>query len=336
MGINSYEELKTKYSHLGDPGNPEDSLNLYMKYHCLPGANYIADIVLAKSHLTLAPLEVITVKVNGDQVLINDQEIAGVKYVGADLNRVASDNSAANGVFHELDANIYIKVLLPVAVYWDPTTQPEMMKLTGIYKSAVVTTYFAQGDLANIEWGGNNTSVAYWAEGYAVQNDLLDIYLRTSVIPWVELKTPLLIKGRYKMWIAYRANPYGQAIQVKFNDQILSEILQIGQYGKRPAEISEDDYEAIGYKWYTDDPNNNRVACKLVGTIDVETTGQHTIRMDAITNNRGHLWLDMVQFIPVDDDQRWPKFDHDANFVYEPEPVDTTAVDTVAMQGLLF
>lgn len=333
MGINSYEDLKSEYSNLGDPSNPLDSLNLYMLYHCLPGANYVADIVLAKSHLTLAPLEVITVQVQGDVVLINDQEIAGVKYEGAELNRSVSDNSSANGVYHELEANIYIKVLLPVSVYWDPTTQPEMMSLSGIYKANVETIYFAQGDLANMEWGGNNTSVSYWAEGYAVQNDLLDVYLRTSVIPWVEMKTPLLIKGRYKVWVAYRANPYGQAIQVSFKqggqvaDQVLDEILQIGNYGRTPSQISEDDLEAIGYKWYTNTPESNRTVCQLVGIIEVETTGQHILRMDAITNNRGRLWCDMIQFIPADMDQRWPKFDHDGNFVYE--PVDTATVQPV-------
>ncbi len=331
MGIESYEDLVAEYSHLGDPTNPEDSLNLYMRYHCLPGVNYMADIVLAKSHLTIVPQEVITVDVDGDVVMINDQTIAGTHYPGAEMNRPNSDNSASNGVYHELDGNIYIKVLLPVAVYWDPTTQPEMMKLSGIYKANVTNVSFAQGDLANMTWGGNNTSVTYWAEGYAVQNDVLDIYLRTSVIPWAELKTPLLIKGTYKVWVAYRANPYGQAIQTTFkqdglDDQILGEILQIGNYGRTPSQISEDDLEAIGYKWYYN-PESNRTVCRLVGIIEVSSTGQHTLRFDAITNNRGRLWCDMIQFIPADADQRWPKFDHDGNFIYE--PVDTATVDAV-------
>lgn len=338
MGITSYDDLYAEYSDIGEPTNPLDSLNLYMRYHCLPSVSYMADIVLAKSHLTIVPQEVITVEVDGDVVLINDQTIAGVYYPGAQMNRPKSDNSAANGVYHELDGNIYIKVLLPVAVYWDPTTQPEMMKLSGIYKANVTNVSFAQGDLANMTWGGNNTSVTYWAEGYAVQNDVLDIYLRTSVIPWAELKTPLLIKGTYKVWVAYRANPYGQAIQTTFKqdgieDQILGEILQIGNYGRTPSQISEDDLEAIGYKWYYN-PESNRTVCRLVGIIEVSSTGQHTLRFDAITNNRGRLWCDMIQFIPVDAEQKWPKFDHDGNFIYP--PVDTTGVEPENAAALFF
>ncbi len=327
IGITSYDELAAKYSHLGDPTNPEDSLYLYMLYHCLPGAEYIADLVQVTSHLTVVPQEVITIKVDGDVVLINDQTIAGTYYPGAEIIRDNSDNSAFNGVIHELDANIYIKVLLPVAVYWDPTEQPEMKKLTGIYKTAGFSTvYFGQGELSEMDWGGTNSSVGYWAEGYAMNSDVLDIYLRTSVIPWAELKTPLIIKGTYKVWMCYRANPYGNLIQITFDDQELSELLQIGNYGQRPSAISEADYEAIGYKWYLEDSNNNRVAARLVGTIEVESTGEHTLRFDAINNNRGHLWLDMVQFIPADEDQIWPKFDYDGNFVYEPE--DTATVDS--------
>ena len=324
MGINSYADLKAKYSHLGEPSNPSDSLYLYMAYHCMEGVNYIADLVLSKSHLTLAPLEVITVEVEGDKVLINEQEIAGMKFKGAEMNRAASDNSAQNGVYHELNGNIYIKVLLPVPVYWDPTFQPEMRKLTGIYKTPGFSEVnFGQGELENIEWGGTNTSVSYNPTGPTIDNDVLSIYLRTSVIPWVEMKTPLLIKGTYKVWFAFRTNPYGNTIQVSFNDEVLPNLLQIGFYGKRPAEISEDDYEALGYKYYLEDSENNRVACQLLGTVEVEYTGQHTLRFDAITNNRGYLWLDMVQFIPVDMDQRWPKFDYEGNFVYEPEePVE--------------
>ncbi len=329
MGISSYDELKAKYSHLGDPTNPEDSLYLYMLYHCIPGANYIADLVQVTSMLTEVPQEVVTVKVNGEDVLINDQTIAGTYYPGAQIIRENSDNSAYNGVYHEIDANVYIKVLLPVAVYWDPTEQPEMKKLTGIYKTpGFSSVWFGQGELSRMEWGGTNSSVGYWGEGYAMNADVLDLYMRTSVIPWAEMQTPLLIKGKYKVWMCYRANPYGNLVKITFDDQELSELLQIGTYGQRPADISEDDYEAIGYKWYLEDSNNNRVAARLVGTIEVEYTGEHLLRFDALNNNRGHLWLDMVQFIPADEDQRWPKFDYDGNFVYE--PVDTGSVDTVS------
>ncbi len=335
IGITSYDDLVAKYSHLGDPTNTEDSLYLYMLYHCLPGAEYIADLVQVTSHLTEVPQEVVTVKVDGDVVLINDQTIAGTYYPGAQIIRANSDNSAFNGVYHEIDANIYIKVLLPVAVYWDPTTQPEMKKLTGIYKTpGFSNVWFNQGELSEMDWGGTNSTVGYYADGYCLNGDAMDLYLRTSVMPWAELKTPLIIKGKYKVWMCYRANPYGNLIKVTFDDQELTELLQVGTYPSSQSDISADDYEAIGYKWYVDDAGNRRVVAKLVGTIEVESTGEHTLRLDAINNNRGHLWLDMVQFIPADEDQQWPKFDYDGNFVYE--PVDTASTDTTVVSPVKF
>lgn len=329
MGINSYEDLKNEYSDLGEATNPLDSLNLYMQYHCLPGANYVADIVLANSHLTLVPQEVITVTVDGDLVLINDQTVAGTYYPGAELDRTKNDNSASNGVYHELigkdghPGNIYIKILLPVSVYWDPTAQPEITKLSGIYKDKIVDVYFNQGELANVEWGGNNSQIGYHGDGYAVQSDVLEIYLRTTVVPWAELKTPLLIKGKYKLWVTWRTENYPTIIQTTFDDQILDELLFTNYYAKKPNAISEDDYEAIGYRFHRYNSTDNRNPCKLLGIIDVESTGQHTIRFDALTNARGHLWLDMVHFIPVDQDQRWPKFESDGTLVY---PSDTVTV----------
>lgn len=214
-------------------------------------------------------------------------------------------------------------VLIPMPIYWDPTAQPEMMALTDIYKDEVETVYFAQGELENIQWGGDNTSVAYWAGTYPIQNDALELYLRPNVIPWAEFKLPRLIKGKYKMWVAYRANPYGQGIKVSFlqgsgfSPQYLEDTLQIGEYGRTPSQISEDDLESTGFKWYTNTPETNRTVCKLLGIINVNSTGEHLLKMEALTNSRGRLWLDMIQFIPIDMDQRWPKFDHDGNFVYE-------------------
>jgi hypothetical protein len=74
-GIVSYAALKAKYCNTGNPKNAADSLHLYVAYHILPDVKYLADIVMASSHETKVPLEVITDKlIDGKKVLINDDE----------------------------------------------------------------------------------------------------------------------------------------------------------------------------------------------------------------------------------------------------------------------
>ena len=61
-GITSYSALFAKYSNTGNPKNPLDSLYIYVAYHIIPEAKYLADIASASSHFTLQPLEVLTSK----------------------------------------------------------------------------------------------------------------------------------------------------------------------------------------------------------------------------------------------------------------------------------
>jgi hypothetical protein len=77
-----------------------DSLNIYVKYHIIPDPRYLADIVSASSHPTLAPLEVLASKLEDIKVLINDLDFNGVHEKGVELERATSDLSATTGVLH--------------------------------------------------------------------------------------------------------------------------------------------------------------------------------------------------------------------------------------------
>lgn len=101
-GINSYADLVAKYNKTGNPRNTSDSLFLYMAYHILPGIKYVADIVSASSHTTLAPLNVITTILSGQNVLLNQAVFNNVTESGVAINRASSDNSATNGAMHVL------------------------------------------------------------------------------------------------------------------------------------------------------------------------------------------------------------------------------------------
>lgn len=64
-GIANYDALRRKYSQTGNPAAANDGLYLYMAYHIMPDARYMADIITAPSHPTRAPLEVLTAKLDG-------------------------------------------------------------------------------------------------------------------------------------------------------------------------------------------------------------------------------------------------------------------------------
>ncbi|MFM2326803.1 MAG: hypothetical protein RIR31_1005, partial [Bacteroidota bacterium] len=77
-GIASFAALKTRFSNTGNPLNPLDSLNIYVKYHIIPDPRYLADIVSTSSHPTLAPLEVLASKLDEVKVLINELTFNGI------------------------------------------------------------------------------------------------------------------------------------------------------------------------------------------------------------------------------------------------------------------
>ncbi len=337
-GINTYEDLKNKYCNTGNPKDPKDSLNMYIAYHILDRSlKYVADLVQENAHLTMAPLEVITVKLKQDSVLINEDEFRGQIEKGSPLNRPKSDITSANGVFHYVDKGFAIKVRLPYAVYWDVCDQPEIRKLPGIFRTPGASAYLELGQLANVTWS-TDVPIQYVCEAggvqgeYLVHSDMMIINLRTAVINWIEFKTPLIVKGKYKLWICTRNvdDPNRRPIfLVYFNDQALPNIVATD---KTMEKIPDEELLLQGFKRYnyhigdslgylTD--INGRFASRLAGTIDVPTTGSHTIRFNVINNGDKYLWIDMIHIIPYENDQIWPRVrvdgDHDGELIDKPD-----------------
>jgi uncharacterized surface protein with fasciclin (FAS1) repeats len=333
IGINSYEELKTKYSNTGNPKDKNDSLYLYMAYHILDySLKYVADLVTESAHLTFAPLEVITIRMKSDSVLINEDIFYGKLEKGSPIDRINSDNTTGNGVYHLVESNFYIKVRFPIPVYWDVCDQPEIRKLTGIFRKPGTNTFLSLGQLANVTWS-TDTPIEYICAAdevqgrYLIYSDYLNINLRTAVINWIEFTTPLIVKGKYKLWICTRnvVDPNRRPkFMVYFNGEALPNIVATDN---TLPKISDEELELQGFKRYNYDPNdstyltdsNGRFASRLAGTVDVPTTGNHTIKFVVINNGDKYLWLDMIQFIPSDLDQLWPRVDKSGVLTDKPD-----------------
>lgn len=342
-GITSYAALKAKYSKTGNPQNANDSLHMYVAYHIFTEARYLADIVSTVSVPTLQPLEVVTPSLSGETVLLNDIIFNGAHEPGIPLNRIKSDLTASNGVVHTATAHFAVKLRVPIRVDFDMAEQPELMKLTNVYRQATTAnnitgtgggTFFAKGTFAGITSFANTSTTSYLSYCCVAPTSTTHYgwradYMRpgmgnTSRNLWVEFRTPLLVKGRYKIWVCYfrgRASTNNPAFpnRVDFDGQPMQRTFDFSEQKPvgTPGEL-----EALGYKQYTEaltdntTPDRNNVA-RLVGTVDVATTDRHTIRITFLANSTGQElnYLDMIQFIPVNDNQLRPIFARDGRII---------------------
>lgn len=316
-GFNTYAALKARYSHSGDPKQLNDSLHLYVNYHILYGVKYLADIVMSTSHTTLAPLEVVTAKLAGQKVLINDDDFNGVHETGVELERSASDNSATNGVLHNALGHFAVKIRNPVPVYWDVADFPEIRNLPAYFRKQNYGF-----TLTNMPSGFSvpgPSAMTYTVGSTYVNGDYLMIPLGgPGRSPYIDLKTPLLVKGKYKVWICYRvqkqSNSSNNLNQVSIDGEVMQRTMNFTT--AMPA-TTEGEMEAQGWKWYTD-PVSNNWGARLVGTIEIKTTERHTIRFTTLQGTQNNNNLDMIHFIPQDMDQLYPRFKSDGTQVPRP------------------
>jgi len=321
--VKTYDDLVKRFNNTGNPKDPNDSLFLYMAYHILTNIKYIADIVSFPSHQTLAPLAVVTTTISGNTVLLNQAVFNGVLEAGVPIDRPNSDNSCTNGAMHTLLGDIYLKVRTPVRVDFDYAAQPEIIKLTSLYRKAGKNQYFSYGQLADVTWQNTTLqAVQYACEGPTGSNnywwnDGLNFNLRygnSLANNWIEFTTPLLVRGKYKVWICYRRANQGAYTQVTFDGVPTSRIVDFTQ--SLPSTTATDAVlETQGFKRYSyNSPNNNNVA-QLAGVINVTTTDRHKLRFTAIKDNgsgtSATVTTDFVQFIPIDSVQTRPVYARD-------------------------
>ncbi len=327
-GILSFAALKAKYSNTGNPQNPLDSLNIYVKYHIIPDAKYLADIVSASSHTTLAPLEVLASKLDDVKVLINDLDFNGVHEPGIELDRTSSDISGTTGVLHTAMAHFTTKVRQPTAVYWDVADFPEVRKLPAVFRRANFS--FAYGAIKDITWDRTTNTMDYAYTTSSSINVFWGDYLsvpmgNTTRHNWIEFTTPIIVKGRYKVWVCYRAAkgsgtvglPGGSnmPVQPSFDGVDLSR--QFNFCEQRPN-LTDGELEALGWKKYS--PSSTQfMTGKFLGIIDVTTTDRHKLKIRSLpaagTGNPSDF-LDMFHFIPINQNQYLPRFNTDGTLQY--------------------
>ncbi len=341
-GIPDFATLRQRYSTTGNPKNPQDSLYLFVAYRVFPELSYLTDLATITSHSTLAPLEITTSELDGQDVLLNNIVFNGVLEPGAPLDRSLSDVSATNGVLHSVQANYKIKVRKPGPLYFDLGDQPEIKRTPGLYRSGrypAPTGYvFQLGQLADVTWvgaGGAGNFFRYCTTGpvpssseYYYGNDFIQPADRfrtgTNGMASITFKTPLLVKGRYKVWVDYKRGTSTNPTFVSIDGVTLPNVINVND-GVNDAE-SDAVLEAKGYKRYSESPltpgnsagGGNGHVGRLAGTINIATTDRHTLTIFTPSGGgAAPISLDVVEFRPIDmPSQVYPKLGRDGTLKY--------------------
>lgn len=329
-GITSYAQLKARYSQTGNPALPNDSLHMYIAYHVTEGLKFLGDIIGTATHETWLPQEVISIKLIDQDVVINQDEFNGVLEIGVKIDRVKSDLAATNGVWHAAKAHYMVKFRKPTALYWDVSSFTEIMKLPAYYKRAnysftrateadnpIKDSYWGWGPLASTNTLTYSYSAASSITNYAYNSDVNILPMGLPNRPvWWEMKTPPIVKGRYKVWITYRQQKQSSSsnmlCQVEVNGTLMQRTMNFTE--TRPAGTNAE-LEAIGWKRYTEN-TSNLWAARQVGVIDFTTTKQQIVRITPLVGTQNNNNLDMIHFIPVDENQILPRFRPDGTQIF--------------------
>lgn len=329
-GILSYAALKAKYSQTGNPALATDSLHMYVAYHVSPGLKFLGDIISTPTHDTWLPQEVISIKLIDQDVVVNQDVFNGVLELGVKLDRSKSDLAATNGVWHDARAHFMVKFRKPTALYWDVSSFEEIMKLPAYYKRAnynftrpteadkpIKDHYWGWGPLASTNTLTYTYSAASSITNYAYNSDINMLPMGLPNRPvWWEMRTPPIIKGKYKVWLCYRQQKQSSSsnmlCQVEVNGVLMQRTMNFTE--TRPAG-TDSELEAIGWKRYTEN-TSNLWAAKQVGVIDFTTTKQQIIRITPLVGTQNNNNLDMIHFIPIDQDQILPRFRPDGTMIY--------------------
>ena len=310
-----------------DIEDDKDLLWAFAAYHCVKGLYYFADLTNESALQACAPNQAITIKLNRDNLIVNEyiNEATDSKEEGVLVDRESfyTDYSCNNGVLIDLEGYIGPKKRKAQAVFWDVCLQPEFTKDSRFRRASwnlnreqfenlsEITTSFVMnpggGDFGYSYFGG-------YADNWAVVNfDALQVNMYR--LNDIAFKLPLLTEGVYNVWICYRRADVqtlrinGVFLQDGKEEQKMNNIVTLYDY----YDTSTDAQILLiskGMKRYVAKHRSSTTNSYLLGTIAVESTGRHTLRLDVVDRGRNtQVWIDMFHFIPIDDDQLWPRFD---------------------------
>ena len=338
-GISSYnngiEALKSyldSHRQDGDERDNDELLDVWAQYHVLFGEYYINDLIKlcgARGTMTttMADNETLGLKYLSSIVRLNrddERQDDGSFDTGGRLLPNSSDMGATNGVVHFVDKVYTMKVTKAKALFWDVADQA-LISSHPSYRNkngADITNKMADGTFVDdyfpdfkitARWGSQRPEISYspsagWdnSKSCYVYGDRLMLQVGSNRIRGLEITTPSLNKGRYYVWFCFRHQGSGTCNVVLTHNGVANKRTKYFDYW---GTKSESDPVNAGYKRFV--IKDYQMSCHLIGQIEVTSNGPQvmTLDLDRGSSNDLGAWLDMIQFIPIDDNQAWPKFD---------------------------
>jgi len=293
-GIMSLEDLKAKLE-VADENytDPENSLNQYISYHILTQLKSFADLgafpegETSMNINTMAANELINISDQSGNLVMNYDEEAGkgVEFIKENIN-------CKNGVVHEVDNWMPLFTPPRVTVLWDLTDYADLQALCDQYQNpSLNSTYnrtISQDEVSCYKWKSTpefrNNVVTYrnnrGADGIWYADALNHDHLRLDLGPsgWIEMETPVLIKGSYEITMIY----------LSYTKSSNTGYLQCSMDGKR-----------LGSEWPVSNRRYDRkLERRMTSSYTFDETSSHTLRIVAIDGEL--LTLDHIRFTPVD------------------------------------
>ena len=297
QGIMNYEDLLGAFSQTGSPYlNQEDSLYIWLAYHCTHYTYFLPDFDnTTYQNLTYGPL--FTIQRNTD-FLVNSTPI----------NAGMSNNVAKNGVYHSL-YDILTIIPIPVPVYFEFTDKLEFKTLTEYYRTKSLTPipgtilpdgvngiHVASGDFFKYGSGDKRYYNHDWIEyEFSTASNRL----------WIEFDIPPLVQdGKYIVWLCGKCYDGRRAnsVDIYWDDEFIKN-LSFNFERMIPDSLAMEQ----GLKNYTN-PANQQMIGQLLDTITVTHSGLHKFKL-ARGAEDGIITIDMLQLIPIDENQVSLKFD---------------------------
>jgi len=267
---------------------------------------------------------------------VNDDDFNGGHETGISLDRDQSDFSATNGALHTTapytaagvttSGHLAIKVRLPFRLYWEISDFPELRALPQYFRRAstpdktgpLVGPLDPGGVLSTIySTGGQRKTNLYYVYGSSEKAAFGD-YLKVPLgapnrVESFTFTTPLLVKGRYKIWACYRyykksSSNKACVIQASFDGVPM--LRTFDTMAKRPSG-SETDLESQGWKQYLNETTDNNYNARLLGTIEFTSTKTYQLELKWVSGDSSDAYMDQIQFIPVDQNQLHPMVNQD-------------------------
>lgn len=307
VSASSYSNIHlNRFEAFDDPGIDLITDGYFVDYPCKDG-------VIQSTSGELQIIERAATRINWDMADVPEiRANAGFRKAGTNL--VFTTSSSAAGLNKDHPEWITDSTIVRAdgsKVYWFDT---ELGSTYSWYGSNNPTfTYYVNYETN--EYGGaapyGDTQVEW------VYGDQLQFRLGTTVVKQLDIKTPTLVEGTYKIWVRLRRAGHEGSdgfmrmtfIQDGEEDQTFASVC-LSNYGYVSSSSETDEKNAAKGEqapgaYY---PTQSRMACHMLGTVNVKHDGVHIMRWTPLDASQAlGQYFDMIYFIPVDNDQVLPR-----------------------------